>query len=672
MFAPVAADAAAPLGSPLSIDRAVDPSFDEPSTTALAVGASDGGDAVAAWRGAGGTNGPVKLALWRAGAPVPAIVDGGLGSDPDVAMTPGGHAVATWTGSDGRLRISARQPGGSFQQTPTTLDPPGLVDRRPSVWGTPSVALRADGSGLVAVPGCVDFGGSSDVQVRWFDIAADGSVAAAVTTDQNYSVMGCSGTPGVVHAAVGADGRASTTHCIVSSTICFLAIRAGASAPWTTDGVDGTQYAAGTGAAAPLVTPGGRTIVVWRAGTSLLTSTGTDADAMSFPQSFADSAGGVTEPALSPLGNDALALAQITLGDGSRQTITRSLFATGAVGDLADVGSPSYQAGAPFADPHAAAWSDGSGVIALATQPSASATPALTLLQRSLGGTLTPIDAGPQTRAVALPRVALAGTAAQPLGLVATREAPAGGGTATIVLRRIDGVAPRLTLAVSPTVTAGTPVRLSADVADVSGPVTVGWSFGDGATAQGQQVDHVFAAPGTRTVVVTATDALGNATGATATVTVVAAPPIDRVDRTAPALSRLSLSATRFRAGRGSTAVSAARARRRRRPRTPSGTTIRLTSSEAATVRIAVVRLRSGRTQRGKCRAGARRGRRCTLRTTAKTFTRNVRGGAASIPFSARFRGRALPAGSYELQLVPTDAAGNRGAVKTLRFTLVR
>ena len=49
-----------------------------------------------------------------------------------------------------------------------------------------------------------------------------------------------------------------------------------------------------------------------------------------------------------------------------------------------------------------------------------------------------------------------------------------------------------------------------------------------------------------------------------------------------------------------------------------------------------------------------------------------MRAGAASIPFSARFGGRALPAGSYELQLVPTDAAGNRGAVRTVRFTLVR
>ncbi len=605
-------------------------------------------------------------------------------------MAPDGHALAAWTGSDGRLRISTRQPGGSFPAAPTAIDPPGTADRFPSTWGVPSVALRSDGSGLVAVPGCVNFGGSTDVQVRWFDVAADGTVGAPVTTDQNYStMMGCPASLGTVHAAVGADGRASTTHCIVSATICYLAIRLGASAPWTTDGVDGTQYGAGTGVAAPLVTSGGRTIAVWRNGTSLLTSTGTDADAMSSPVTIASSAGGFAAPTLVPLGNDALALAQLRLGDGSWQTIERPLFATGVPGDLADVGGPSYQAAEPYADPHAATWPDGSGLIALAAQPSARATPALTLLQRALGGTARALEVGPQTSAVTLPRVAVAGTAAQQLGLVGTREAPPGGGAATIVLRRIDNVPPRVTLAVPATVTAGTPVRLRADVSDVSGAATVGWSFGDGTTGQGAEIDHVFAAPGTRTVVVNVTDRAGNASGASATVQVVAGPPGGgggggAADRTKPALSRVSLSATRFRAGRGNTALSAsaraavaaptasAAARRRRRPRTPSGTTIRLTSSEAARVRIDVVRVSRGRKQRGKCRAGARRGSRCTLRTTAKTFTRRVGRGAASIPFSARFGGRALAAGSYELRLVATDAAGNSGAARTAKFTLVR
>lgn len=666
-LAPVAADAAAPLSPPLAIDRSVDPSFDEPSATALAAGVADNGDALAAWRGSGSLTGAVKLALWRAGASRPQIVDGGLGGDPDAAMTPAGHALAAWTGSDGRLRVASRQPGAGFAAA-TAIDAPAPDPFATSRWGTPAVALRPDGSGLVAVPACLNFGGSTDLVLRVFDVAADGTVGAMQEPESHWSAMGCPAQIGVARAAAGAGGRAAVTFCLSGSAVCFLAIHDGARAPWTVDGVDGTAYGAGSTAAVPLVAANGRAIVSWRAATTVFASVGSDANAMSLPVTVAD---GVTAaPELVSLGADALALTQVRLGDGSAQTIERPLFSTGALGDLASIAGPSYQASPPYADPHGATWSDGNGLIALAGQPRG-ATPALTLLQRSLGGTLTPLEVGPQTRAVTLPRVAVAGTQAQPLGLVATREAPAGGGTATIVLRRIDGVAPRIALQVPPTVTAGTPVRLSADVSDVSGPVAIGWSFGDGATAQGAVVDHVFAAPGTRTVVVNATDALGNAGSASATVQVApAGGPGAGADRVKPQLRRVRLASTRFRAGRANTALAAAR--RRRRVSTPSGTSLRFDLSEAATVRVAVVRVRSGRKQRGRCRAGARRGRRCTIRTTAKTFTRRRKAGAATLPFSARFGGRALPAGGYELQLAATDAAGNRSTVRTVRFTLVR
>ncbi|MDO8185659.1 PKD domain-containing protein [Conexibacter sp. JD483] len=687
-LAPVAADAAPALSPPVSIDSTIDRSFDVPSTTALAVGVSDGGDAIAAWRGGGSVTGAVKLALWSASASAPVVVDGGLGSDPDVAMAPDGHALAAWTGSDGRLRVTTRQPRGGFAAA-TAIDRPGDFD--PGIWGTPSVALRTDGSGLVAVPTCLVIGSYSDQVLRVFEVTSGGTV---LTSDQQPDSHwsgngGCPAQVGVARAAAGEGGRASATLCLPGSDVCFLAIRNRADAPWTVDGIDGTPYGSGSDAAAPVVTAGGATIVVWRVGARLLTAVGSDAGAMNMGVTVADALGGIAAPALVPLGGDALLLSQLRLGDGSQQAIERPLFATGSLGDLAEVGAPSYQPSAPYADPHAATWPDGSGLIALAAQTSARATPSLSLQQRSLGGTLTPVEAGAQTRAVTLPRVAVAGTAAQPLALVATREAPASG-PATIVLRRLDGAPPRLTLTVPPTATAGRPVQLRANVSDMSGPVTVGWSFGDGGTAQGAEVDHTFATPGARTVVVTATDAVGNASGASATIDVVAAPPGGGGggDRTAPALAGVRLSATRFRAGRGNTALSArassaraaapappsarAAARRRRRTSTPSGTTIRLSSSEAATVKIAVVRVRSGRKQRGKCRAGARRGRRCTLRTTVKTFARGVRGGASSIPFSARFGGRALPAGSYELQLVATDAAGNRGRARTVKFTLVR
>lgn len=687
VLAPVAADAAVPLAPPLSVDSTVDRSFDEPSATALAVGASDDGDVLAAWRGSGSSTGAVKLALWPAGASAPAIVDGGLGSDPDAAMAPDGHALAAWTGSDGRLRISSRQPGGAFPQQPTTIDarPPPFAGADPSRWGAPAVALRPDGSGLVAVPTCLSFGGNSDLVLRVFDVAADGSVVVddARQPQSDWSSVGCAGPIGVTRAAVGAGGRAAATFCITAASVCLLATRADATAQWTVMGVDGTSYGLRTTAAVPLITPSGRTIVVWRSTASrfptIYTANGTGADAMSLPQMVSDGSISSAAPELTVLGGDALALFQTSVGDGSFEPLARPLFSAGTLGDRASVAPASFQASAPYADPHAATWPDGSGLIALAGQASARATPLLTLLERSLGGTLTPVQLGARTSAVTLPRVAVAGTPAQPLGLVATREAPAGGGTATIVLRRIDGAPPRIALRVPSSVVAGTPVRLAADVSDASGPVAIAWSLGDGATAQGAEVDHVFAEPGTRTLVVTATDALGNVASASATLVVGPRVPGGGggggggvADRVKPALSKVRLSATRFRAGRASTALAARASRGRRRAAVPSGTTLRFTLSEAATVRVAVVRLRSGRTQRGKCRAGARRGRRCTLRATVKSFTRRRPAGAGSIAFSARFGRRALPAGGYELRLVPTDAAGNRGATRTVRFTLVR
>ena len=59
-----------------------------------------------------------------------------------------------------------------------------------------------------------------------------------------------------------------------------------------------------------------------------------------------------------------------------------------------------------------------------------------------------------------------------------------------------------------------------------SAVASVSWSFGDGATAKGTQVSHAFGRAGTFTVKVTATDAAGNASSASRTVTVTpTAPP---------------------------------------------------------------------------------------------------------------------------------------------------
>ena len=177
-------------------------------------------------------------------------------------------------------------------------------------------------------------------------------------------------------------------------------------------------------------------------------------------------------------------------------------------------------------------------------------------------------------------------------------------------------------------------------------------------------------------------------------------------DTVRPLLSRASLRYRRFRVGRGSTAVTA----QRRRRRAPRGTTIRLTLSEPATLRIAVqrrlagVRLRrSGRTRcvsasrrnlaaarrslarrrsiarltgaaRRRALARALKRARCPIFRGVGVLTRRNRpAGRNSVAFSGRIGRRALRRGSYRFLIGATDAAGNTTARRSaLSFTIVR
>ncbi len=80
-------------------------------------------------------------------------------------------------------------------------------------------------------------------------------------------------------------------------------------------------------------------------------------------------------------------------------------------------------------------------------------------------------------------------------------------------------------LSIPATATVGVPVTFSVEPVDqFSEPSTASWSFGDAFTASGASVVHTFANPGTYTVTVMGTDAVGNSTTRTATITV-SAPP---------------------------------------------------------------------------------------------------------------------------------------------------
>jgi WD40-like Beta Propeller Repeat len=150
-------------------------------------------------------------------------------------------------------------------------------------------------------------------------------------------------------------------------------------------------------------------------------------------------------------------------------------------------------------------------------------------------------------------------------------------------------------------------------------------------------------------------------------------PPPPGVDRTPPVLSSVSLTHARFRVAKRPTAVAALAARV-----LPRGTVLRLTSSEAGRLSIAVERARPGHLVRrnGKrvcvrVRKPVRRGR-CTAYVRTATLRRSIRAGRARIALSGRIGRRALAPGAYRLTLTARDAAGNTSKPVRRTFTIVR
>lgn len=146
-------------------------------------------------------------------------------------------------------------------------------------------------------------------------------------------------------------------------------------------------------------------------------------------------------------------------------------------------------------------------------------------------------------------------------------------------------------------------------------------------------------------------------------------------DRTAPVLSGVSLSRARFRIGKTATAITAAK--KAKRP-VAGGTTLRFTSSEAATLSLVIERAKPGRTVKSKgktvCKAvkrAVKRGR-CTLYAGAQTLTRTIAAGPGTVALSGRIGTKRMAPGSYRITLIARDAAGNASAQAQRTFTVLR
>ena len=143
-------------------------------------------------------------------------------------------------------------------------------------------------------------------------------------------------------------------------------------------------------------------------------------------------------------------------------------------------------------------------------------------------------------------------------------------------------------------------------------------------------------------------------------------PPPPPPDTTDPDVTGLALSRTRFRLGSELPSVAAVR----------TGTSIRFTISEAATVTLRFRRAAPGRRVGGRCRKPTRRNRsrrRCTRMLSVRgSVSLAVQPGARRIKFAGRLSARRrLTPGRYQLILSAADAAGNVSTPDRARFRLL-
>lgn len=136
-----------------------------------------------------------------------------------------------------------------------------------------------------------------------------------------------------------------------------------------------------------------------------------------------------------------------------------------------------------------------------------------------------------------------------------------------------------------------------------------------------------------------------------------------------PSISRLALSAKRFRAAASGPSVTSARKRR-----APVGTTISWRDGAAATATFLVQRPATGRKSAGRCVRATRanrRHRRCTRWTTVGRFRHADAAGANTLRFTGRINGHKLSPGRYRLSITARVGGGTPSAAKTAGFRIV-
>ena len=94
---------------------------------------------------------------------------------------------------------------------------------------------------------------------------------------------------------------------------------------------------------------------------------------------------------------------------------------------------------------------------------------------------------------------------------------------------------------------------------------------------------------------------------------------------------------------------------------------LKVALTEGGTLSVDLQRVRAGRKVGKKCKPGAKKGKKCTVISKVATVNVGVAGsGIVALPK------RKLAAGDYRAVVTPIDAAGNRGAARTIAFKVTK
>jgi hypothetical protein len=237
-------------------------------------------------------------------------------------------------------------------------------------------------------------------------------------------------------------------------------------------------------------------------------------------------------------------------------------------------------------------------------------------------------------------------------------------------------IQPSITASANP-VTVGQPVAFSAAGSSYleSAIASYQWDLeGNGTFATGTgaspTLTHTYTTPGTVTVTVRVSAPDGSSAQQSLVLSVIPAPALPHA--TIATIGHLSETNKRFAPEHASTPLNG-RAASRRRKRAPRGTTFSLALDQAATIKVGIERLGSGRRVHRSCRTSNKRLRhrpRCTRYAPVATLTREGHAGTNKIPFTGRIGAKTLRPGRYRAVFTATDAAG-ASAPRTITFTLV-